>query len=92
MVNTDGGGIEEIFFITASLDCMRFARILLLYPLSPLLWEEVCGFDDGGVAVTLDGLEVRPVLGDHLCFPPSGADGNQNIERQALRGTGRQWP
>jgi len=46
--------------------------------------EEVCGFDDCGVAVTLDGFEVRPILGYDLCFPPSGANCNENVERQAL--------
>lgn len=67
---------------------MRVDRILLLYLLSPLPFEELCGFDDCGVAVTLDGLEVRPILGDHLRFPSPSTNRDQNIERQTLRRAG----
>ena len=46
--------------------------------------KELRGFDDGGVAVALNGFEVRPVLGDNLRFPPSRADCDQNIKCQTL--------
>jgi hypothetical protein len=90
MVNTDGGEIEGVLFITASLDCMRLGPDLTTLPMTLATFEEVCGLDDGSVAVTLDDLEVRPILCDHVCCPPSSADGNQNVERQTLRRARRQ--
>jgi hypothetical protein len=62
---------------------MRLGRILLLL-------EEVRSLDDGSVAVTLNGFEVRPILGHHLGFPSPSAYGNQNVERQPLRRAWRQ--
>ena len=56
-----------------------------------LLLKEVCGSNDGGVAVTLDDLEVCLVLGHHLRFPPASANGDQDVERETLRGAGREW-
>ena len=46
------------------------------------LLKERRGSDDRGVAITLNRFEVGPVLGDHLCFPPSRANGDQDIKGQ----------
>ena len=53
-----------------------------------LTLEELRRFDDRGVAVTLDGLEVGPVLGDHLSFPAPRADCDQDVQCEALRSSG----
>ena len=55
-----------------------------------LTFKELRCFDDRGVAVTLDGLEVHPVLGDDLRLPTSGTDCDQNIQSEALRRAGWQ--
>jgi hypothetical protein len=46
--------------------------------------EEVGGFDDRGVAVTLDSLEVGPVLRDDLCSPTPRAHRDQ-ISRKGAK-------
>jgi hypothetical protein len=48
------------------------------------LLEELCGLDDRGVAVTLDRLEVRPILSNDLRLPPPRADRDQDVKRQTL--------
>jgi len=43
--------------------------------------EKLRSLDDRGVAVTLNRLEVRPILGHDLGLPPPRADRDEDVER-----------
>ena len=52
--------------------------------------KELRGSDDGGVAVTLDRLEVGPVLRDDLRLPTPCTHCDQCVKRETLRNSGGQ--
>jgi hypothetical protein len=53
-----------------------------------LVCQELRGFDNLRIAVTLNGFEVQPVLGNHSCFPTPRANCYLDIQRHSLRRAG----